>query len=1065
VDLGDTNVEVDNTTGLQVGDYIFNGGKYISLSQVGVSSVSISSTITQQILSGVAITFSRLFDTEEVSTISAIPIENTFISGVGVTDKLSGNLYVYKQDDRFIGFTTSPADALLNPPKLIQFTGLGVGINHFITSTNQNSKSLILIDNIAQAPIVATSVTSSLASNLNLSSNILSFTGITSFFSGDLIEIEDEIMKIIAVGVGNSVEVSRPILGSSLKEHSQNTLITKLKGNYKIKKNILYFDEAPYGPIVDGVNGDINVRSSFQGRVFLRSADVSSGESAYNRNYVFDDISDQFDASTKSFTVKSDKQDIVGFSELNSIVLINNIIQIPTDNFNLTENLSQTQLNFTGTGTSIKYDVNNASIPRRGIIVATASSNGFGYQPLVSAGGTAVVSIAGTIQSISIGNSGSGYRSGIQTSVNVKVQSYSNGKLNTEFVGVASISDGNVVGVNITNPGSGYTSTNPPEVIFDSPFSYSDLRLKVNSGIGTEASIDIVVGQGSSVIDFTIKNFGYSYNIGDVLTLDVGGTTGIPTNTALPYREFKLVVERVFSDDFSGWSLGELETLDELDELFDGNKTTFPISRGGNRFAIIKEKGGNIELNTVLLVFINDVLQEPDVAYKFNGGSTITFTEAPKNGDKGRIIFYKGTPNIDVIDVDLLETIKTGDKVELVGDKFNLIEQKRLVTDILLPDVLETNPYSGKGITEDSNLFRPLNWYRQRNDLIIDKKEVNKSRVRYESYVNPTAKLIQSVGIGSTQIFVDSVKTIFDPQQENISPTSPEILKTIQIIDNSELVSAAATAIVSAAGTIQSIVISNGGVGYTTSLLKPEISASIQYPIGIGKSGVATLKTNLVGGSISSIDVISPGFGYTQTNPPLVLIEERSAKVNEIKNVSYLGDFGIITGIATTSVGLASTGLVFDFFIPNDSYLRNINVNNPTTNTSNISENYYFKLSNSKVGSGLTSLRSDGSIIGIGTENIDNIYQAISVSAATTEVYGGGTEDVIKVTVSVSDYNQIDSSIGYGTYFGDFSWGLIEIPTIDNEYSVSPEYGVVGLNTTPTIRRVNRLRFANYDNI
>ena len=56
------------------------------------------------------------------------------------------------------------------------------------------------------------------------------------------------------------------------------------------------------------------------------------------------------------------------------------------------------------------------------MIVSVGSQEGLGYQPLVAAGGTAVVSAAGTITSVSIGNSGSGYRSGIQTNVSVGVQ-------------------------------------------------------------------------------------------------------------------------------------------------------------------------------------------------------------------------------------------------------------------------------------------------------------------------------------------------------------------------------------------------------------------------------------------------------------------------------------------------------------------------------------------------------------------------------------------------------------------------------------------------------------------
>ena len=74
---------------------------------------------------------------------------------------------------------------------------------------------------------------------------------------------------------------------------------------------------------------------------------------------------------------------------------------------------------------------------------------------------------------------------------------------------------GHIVSVAITNPGSGYTSTNQPFVVFDDPVSYSNIHLNYSSssvvGVGTSAVVDIVVGQGSSVIDFTFRNTGYGF--------------------------------------------------------------------------------------------------------------------------------------------------------------------------------------------------------------------------------------------------------------------------------------------------------------------------------------------------------------------------------------------------------------------------------------------------------------------------------------------------------------------------------------------------------------------------
>ena len=1059
--VGTNIIDVDSVIGIRQ-DYYFSDS-YIPITSINGNSVSLASTISSEITVGSTATFYGLFESESIqdSTLSNISIASTYISGIGITDKLSGDLYVYKFDDKFIGLCTSAADALSPSPKLIDLILVGIGDNHYITATNQNAKCIILIDNVIQSPIVSTGITATIQNDLELLDTTLYFSGISSFFGGDIIKIDDEIMKITSVGVGstNFVEVERPVMGTILSDHQKDSLIKKLKGNYNIVNSKIYFSEAPYGPIYDEVNGDVNIRSTFQGRVFLRSGIPGSDESTYEKNYVFDDINSQFDAVTKDFVLKSNEQDITGFSTSNSVILINSIFQSPEDDCNLSEPGSETQVNFTGTATSALYDPNNAGVPRGGIIVSVGSSNGFGYQPLISAGGTAIVSSAGTIQSISIGNSGSGYRYGVQPIVRVGVQTLSTGSPNVEYVGIASIVGGNIVSVAITNPGFGYTSTNPPQVVFDNPTSYSNLDLthtSSSSGVGTQAKIDIVVGQGSSVIDFTITNYGYSYEIGDILTIETGGLSGIPTDTTKRFEPFLITVDRTFADEFSGWSVGELQKLDNIDSLFDGFRRSFPISDNGNRFAIIAKDGSNIDLKSVLLIFVNGVLQEPDVAYTFNGGSIITFTEAPKSGDKCRIIFYKGTPNIDVVDVDILETVKVGDTLKLVGDQYKSIENNRLVTDIILPDTTETNPYNSIGVTSDLQLLRPVKWCKQRNDTIIDGVEVNKDRIRYEPVIFPVSNIIQPVGTGSTQIFVDSIKTIFDSEAEN---TPAAITNKIEIIDNNRLSVAIATAVVSTSGTIQSVDIVDGGVGYTTNPI-----VSIQSPIGIGFTGIASLTSNITLGIVTSITVTSPGFGYTSTNPPTILVESPKLTREYIEDASYFGDFGIISGINTANVGLASTALIFDLYIPQDSYLRNLSIADPIITESQLEVGYYFKVSNSNVGNGVTSLRNDGTVIGIGTTGIDNIYQVISVSTGTTDVYGVGSATVTKVTVSVSDYNGLNG-IGYSNYYGDYSWGLINIPNITNSFSVESNYGVVGLNSTPIVRRYNQLRIQNYNDL
>ena len=59
-----------------------------------------------------------------------------------------------------------------------------------------------------------------------------------------------------------------------------------------------------------------------------------------------------------------------------------------------------------------------------------------------------------------------------------------------------------------------------------------------------------------------------------------------------------------------------------------------------------------------IFVFINDILQIPGESYSFPGGATITFDEPPKAEDTLKILFYRGTGGADVIDRDIVESVK-----------------------------------------------------------------------------------------------------------------------------------------------------------------------------------------------------------------------------------------------------------------------------------------------------------------------------------------------------------------------------------------------------------------------
>lgn len=1014
-----------------------------------------------------------------LSNENAIGIATTSITGIGLTNKLPQTVYAIKVDDSNIRLASSAQNALKFVPEYLKLSSVGIGSSHSLTCKKQNSRVLISIDNIIQSPIVSTAITTGLSLRVLTTDETIFVSGITSFFGGDLIRIDDEIMRVESVGFGstNAFLTTRGWMGTKISTHSQGGLVTKIIGDYNITDNTINFITAPYGktPIGTTSSGPDNIdytgistSSSFSGRSFMRNGIPDSMGDAYSKNYIFDDISSSFTGYSTSFNIKSNNLNVTGISTDNSIILVNQIFQNPQrigasvnilGDYSIKENSGITSIQFTGSISSKSYDVNTANVPLGGIIVSVGSSKGLGYQPLISAGGTAVISGIGSITSISIGNSGSGYRYGIQI-VKVGIITESLTDTNVTYIGIASISKGNIVSVAITNPGIGYTYSNPPKVIFDSPLSYTNIPLVYSSssrsGFGTGAIVNIVVGQGSSVIDFEITNFGYGYGQGEILTVGIGGSVGIPTSTSSSFEEFKIFIDRTYSHSFSGWTLGGLLNIDPIDSLFDGKTISFPIKIDGEQKTIRAKKGSLIDVQSTLLVFINDILQVPGRGYIFKGGSYITFTEPPKPGDTSKILFYQGTSAIDVIDVDILETIKIGDHIRLYDENINYDEEERIVTKINSSDSIDTTLYSGPGINQNENYVRPLVWCKQTEDKVVEGRPVAKDRVIYEPLIYPNTKLIQSVGIGSTVIFVESVKTFFDNKKEYSSKQN-----SIKIISQNLIVGASATAIVSTSGTISSITITNSGFGYTYS---PTVI--IADPIGLNTTITqkSEATSSISSGIVTSITVTSPGIGYTITNPPIVLIEEPkiSSNIEEISGITYSGDFGIISGISTISVGLASTGIVFDLLIPKDSFLRDSSIVGSAITISGIQTGYYFVVYNSNVGKGVTSLTRNGSIISIGSSFIDNVYEVCSVSIGITETIGFGVTYVAKVTVSVQSHNGL-SGIGYSNFFGEYSWGRISAPGRKNPKEFNYyNNGIVGVSSSPLVIRQNPLKYFNY---
>ncbi|MGA1048212.1 MAG: hypothetical protein ACO3UU_09390, partial [Minisyncoccia bacterium] len=260
--------------------------------------------------------------------------------GIGTTDKLPSSVYVIKIDENNIKLARNVDDALLTIPKALNITSVGIGSSHLFTSQKQNVKSFIFIDNVIQTPVVPSATTTNLSQDLLTIDDVLYANSTTNFFIGELISINNEVMKIESIGIGstNAIRLLRPWLGTEIANHSIGSTITKISGNYSIVGNKIHFAEAPYGNVPVGSPSnppderdwkDISTYSTFQGRTFMRSGIKDTSNESYYRNFIFDDISSEFDGIENTFTLTTNGNNITDIVDENGIVLVNNIFQYP----------------------------------------------------------------------------------------------------------------------------------------------------------------------------------------------------------------------------------------------------------------------------------------------------------------------------------------------------------------------------------------------------------------------------------------------------------------------------------------------------------------------------------------------------------------------------------------------------------------------------------------------------------------------------------------------------------------------------------------------------------------
>ena len=265
----------------------------------------------------------------------------------------------------------------------------------------------------------------------------------------------------------------------------------------------------------------------------------------------------------------------------------------------------------------------------------------------------------------------------------------------------------------------------------------------------------------------------------------VAGTT-ISINVGLPpaneryeykfagaaFKESTFTVKFTMDDEFAGWVLGKLQILDDFSNEFNGSKTVFTLRENSAAISFEKDIGSPVIIQNSLLIFIDDVLQEPGKSYVYNGGTQLEFLEAPKAGSSLQILFYKGTDS-DVGTLSATPSLKTGDKVNIENQDI------RVVRDLITRDTIQSTLYKGPGISSARVPLRPLSWSKQRDDSFVDGVKVSKAREDLLSFIFPAGRIIKDIATTDTVLYIDTgVASFLYSEEPDASNSGCRIIDT-----------------------------------------------------------------------------------------------------------------------------------------------------------------------------------------------------------------------------------------------------------------------------------------------
>jgi hypothetical protein len=226
----------------------------------------------------------------------------------------------------------------------------------------------------------------------------------------------------------------------------------------------------------------------------------------------------------------------------------------------------------------------------------------------------------------------------------------------------------------------------------------------------------------------------------------------------------------------------------------------------------------------------------------------------------------------------------------------------------------------------------------------------------------------------------------------------------------------------------------------------------------------ATAISSVNSGSISSISITNPGFGYDQQSPPPVILESDTAKTEKIFSVKAKGDFGVIKYI-----GVGASHI--DFELKSENYDNiTLGIGYSSLNTYGVSYSElevgdYFVIyeSNSLIGHALTGITTSlgglsnypASKVGTATTYLDGVYRVERVSQPVAGIV------TVRCNFTYGPNNipiQVNVNTNENGIYGKYSWGKIfdyqnRTRLNPKSFVVNTDNGLIGLSTAPDVLR------------